>query len=217
MDAQRIKGQAQSGRHKYYQQNFKMLSIYQLSLLIVLLLASWYVPENIARAGIVLAVISLIYFLLLFIILPKNFFFKEVFISVVYVGGLILAPVITCSHPPLVSDYLLWLQIFILALTNTFILAWFDYDIDAKEGHVSLAQLFGKKSIYRLSFVLLGIVGMLIIISFGIAPYLDSHFIIVAMTLPLIFSLQFNTYFRKNEIYRVVSDAIFIIPVLSLI
>ena len=53
LDAQRIRGVAQSGRHRYYQEHFKTLSIYQLALLILLIFVSWYVPENIARAGIV--------------------------------------------------------------------------------------------------------------------------------------------------------------------
>ena len=203
--------------HRYYQRNFKILSIYQLSLLILLLFSSWQVPENIARAGIVLAVISLIYFLLLFIILPKNFFFKEVFISIVYVSGLILAPVVTSSHLPQVADYLLWAEIFLLALANTFILAWFDFDIDAKEGHVSIAQLIGEKSIYQLSFIFLGVVGLLIIFYAVFSPGFESQFIIIAMAIPILFSLLFSSFFRKNETYRVVSDAIFIIPLISII
>jgi len=217
LDAQRIREQAQSGRHRYYQRNFKTLSIYQLSLLILLLFCSWHMPGDIARAGIVLAVISLIYFLLLFIILPKNFFFKEVFISIVYVSGLVLAPVVTSSHLPQVADYLLWVEIFLLALANTFILAWFDYDIDAREGHVSIAQLIGEKLIYRMSFIFLAVVGLLIIFSGVISPGFESQFIIIAMVIPLLSSLLFNSFFRKNETYRIVSDAIFIIPIISFI
>jgi 4-hydroxybenzoate polyprenyltransferase len=217
LDAQRIRGVAQSGRHRYYQEHFKTLSIYQLALLILLIFVSWYVPENIARAGIVLAVISLIYFLLLFIILPKKFFIKEVLISIVFVSGLVLAPAVTGPYLPLASDYLLWGEIFLLALTNTFILAWFDYDIDAKEGHVSIAQLLGKKSIYRISYLLLGVLGLLIVISLILFSDLKSQVIVSAMSIPLLASLGLSRQFRKNEFYRIASDAIFIIPIISLI
>jgi len=217
LDAQRIRGVAQSGRHRYYQQNFRVLSIYQLLLLILILIISWYVPGNIARTGVILAVISLIYFLLLFIILPKNFFFKEIYISIVYVSGLILAPVVTSNHAPVIIDYLLWTEVFLLALTNTFILAWFDYDIDAKEEHISIAQLVGKTTIYRWSFVFLGLEVLIVIASVIISPMFESQLIIIAMSLPLLFSLLFKSFFRKKDIYRVVGDAIFIIPVVSLI
>lgn len=216
LDAQRIKGIAQSGRHRYYQDNFKKLSIYQLLLLVILLIVSWYVPENIARAGIVLAIISLIYFLLLFIILPKSFFLKEVLISIVFVSGLVLAPAVTGSHLPLASDYLLWVEIFLLALTNTFILAWFDYDIDANEDHTSIALLIGKKLTCQLSYLLLGILGLLIAISIILFSNLESQLIVIAMGISLLASLLLSRHFRKYEIYRIASDAIFIIPIVSL-
>ena len=216
LDSQRIKGIAQSERHRYYQENFKTLSIYQLLLLVILLIVSWYVPENIARAGIILAVISLIYFLLLFIILPKSFFLKEVLISIVFVSGLVLAPAVTGPHLPLASDYVLWGEIFLLALTNTFILAWFDYDIDVKEGHISIALLIGKNLIFRLSYILLGVLILLIVISILLFTNLESQIIVIAMSIPLLASLHFSRHFRENELYRIASDAIFIFPIIIL-
>ena len=117
LDAKKISGIAISGRHRFYQQNFSKLAIYQLILLISLLVISWFVPASIAQSGIILAVITLIYFLLLFIVLPYRFAFKELMIAMVFASGLFLGPVSVIPNLVISLEIiLLWLEIFLLAM-----------------------------------------------------------------------------------------------------
>ena len=218
LDAKQISGEAISARHRFYQQNFTQLAIYQLVLLVALLVISWYVPVAITKAGIILAVITLIYFLLLFIVLPQRFAFKEIMIAAVFACGLFLAPLSVMSTQGISLDIvMLWLEIFLLAIANTLIFSYFDYENDIKEGHSSLAQIVGAKKIQSLSFLVLA--SLLIIILFSLTNdtlWIDQ-IIILIMGLVLFGSLILGKHVKQNENLRIAAEAIFFIPLIRLI
>ena len=214
IDARQIKGTAISARHRFYQQNNRLLSNYQVLLLLALLVLSWFVPAAIARAGIVLGSIILIYFLLLFIVLPKRFVFKEIVIAVVYVCGIFLAPVATAaSLLPNIAP--LWLELFLLALANTLIFAWYDYELDRQEGHSSLAQVFGKKAIYRITVVILLALALTIIWQLLQGENQFYQGIIAGMALVLALNLLSYSFAGQNELFRFFGDAIFLLPLIA--
>jgi 4-hydroxybenzoate polyprenyltransferase len=218
LDAKKINGVAIAGRHRFYQRNITHLAIYQLFLLIALLVISWFVPTTIAKAGIILAVITLIYFLLLFIILPHRFVFKELMIAAVFSCGLFLGP-ISLMSTPVITFYtiMLWLEIFLLALANTLIFSWFDYENDMNEGHSSLAQIVGSKTIRILSFLVLTILAITIIISMFHDTLWSGQLIIFMMGLVLLVSLMRGKKNKEDERLRIVGEAIFLIPLVYLI
>ena len=218
LDAKRIRGKAISARHRFYQKNFTQLAIYQLVLLISLLVISWFLPVAIIKSGIILAVITLIYFLLLFIVLPQRFVFKEFMIAAVFACGLFLAP-LSVKSPQFISFeiILLWLEIFLLAIANTLIFSWFDYENDRKESHSSLAQIVGARKIQNLSFSVL--ITLLFIILFSLAndaQWVDQ-IIILIMGLVLFGSLLLGKHVKQNETLRIAGEAIFFIPLVRLI
>lgn len=218
LDAKKINGEAITGRHQFYQRNFAHLAIYQLLLLISLLVISWFVPATIAKAGIILAVITLIYFLLLFIILPHRFAFKEVMIAAVFSFGLFLGPIAVMSTPVISFDIiLLWLEIFLLALANTLIFSWFDYENDMKEGHSSLALIVGPKTIRILCFLVLIILGMTIFLSLINDALWIGQLIILIMGLVLLISLMLGKKYNKDERLRIAGEVIFLFPLAYLI
>lgn len=216
MDARQITGTARSARHRFYQQNAPMLARYQVVLLLALLAASWYVPAAIVRAGIVLAAVALIYFLLLFIVLPKRFLFKEVIIAAVYVCGIFL-PVVAGNRVPVGHILPLWMQLFLLALGNTLIFAWFDYDLDRQEGHASLARVLGRKTIYWLSLALLLILGLSVAGHLLAGNNFCYQLIIALMAMVLAFNLLLHKYTGRYEIFRLAGDAIFFLPLIGLL
>ena len=217
LDAKKINGVAISGRHQFYQRNFTKLAIYQLFVLTALLVISWFMPAIIAKAGIILAVITLIYFLLLFIVLPHRFVFKEVMIAIVFTCGLFLAPVSVISGQAISFEITwLWLEIFLLAMANTLIFSWFDYENDMKEGHSSLAKIVGTKTINILSFLVLAILGITIIVSLLNDRFWLDQLIIFIMGLVLLVSLLVGKK-MKDERLRIASEAIFLIPLVGLI
>jgi 4-hydroxybenzoate polyprenyltransferase len=218
LDAKHIDGQAISRRHRFYQKKFNILSVFQLLLLIALLAVSWFIPTLIARAGIILAVLALIYFLLLFIVLPNRFVLKELLIATVFVSGLFLAPMAIVSLPAISTDIVLFsIQIFLLALANTFIFSWFDYEIDKKEGHTSIAQVLGKEKVYIFSLILLACLGVIIVLRLLLTDTWFDQFVIGCMGLVLLLILLFSNSVNKNEVFRIVGEAIFLIPIIALL
>ena len=218
MDARRLNSVARTARHRFYQENLRALSIYQLMLMIGLMTIIWYLPADILRAGLVLALITGIYFILLFFIFPGRFTFKEIMIALVYTLALFLAPLYTLEKATAnLSWLILWVEILLLALSNTLIFAWYDHEIDHKEGHASLARNLNRQVIYRM------VIGFLIIL-YIISAYsivkgenLLYQGVILLMTTTLLFSLLGNQLLQKKERYRIVGDAIFIIPIIILL
>lgn len=218
LDAKKISGQAISARHRFYQQNFTQLAIYQLILLIALLVISWFIPAIIAKAGIILAVITLIYFLLLFIVLPQRFVFKEPMIAIVFACGLFIGPLsVRTTAVFSVEIILLWLEIFLLAIANTLILSWFDYENDLQEGQSSLAQIIGARQIQNLIYLVLGLLLVFIFLSLAIEFFWYDQIIILIMGLVLFVSLLLGSQFKQNEGLRIAGEAIFFIPLIRLI
>ena len=213
MDARRVHTVAKSKRHRFYQQHLRLLSIYQLILIFGLIIIIWYLPTDILRAGLILALVTGIYFILLFFIFPNKFLLKEIMIAAVYSLALFLAPVYTNNADT--SWLVLWLQILILAIANTLIFAWYDYEIDVSEGHTSLAGNLGKKSIYRMIMAVLGLSVFLVVYQLLITGIVFAQIIILIMTLVLLFSLLAHKYLSRKELYRVVGDAVFLIPAIT--
>lgn len=218
VDAKKIKGVAISGRHRFYQLNFTRLAIYQLFLLIALLVTSWYLPPMIAQAGIILAVITLIYFLLLFIIAPNHFAFKEIMIATVFTCGVFLAPFISNANSVLsVNILLLWMQIFLLAMANTLIFSWLDYKTDNQEGHSSLAQIIGSETVRTLSFFILALLAVSITISLTLNTTWINQLIITVMGSVLLMCLVLGKQSKVNNGLRIMGEAIFLIPLIHIL
>lgn len=217
LDAKKIRGTAISGRHRFYQQHFNSLAIYQLILLVALLISSWFLPATIAQAGIILAVITLIYFLLLFIVLPNQFASKELMIAVVFASGVLLAPISVKSAQMFSLEILLlWLEVFLLALANTLILAWFDYNNDKKEGQSSLAQIVGFKTVRTLSFIALVVLLAIIIISLVNGSFWADQLVFFMMGMILFVSLVLGTQAKLQDALRIAGETIFLIPLVRL-
>jgi hypothetical protein len=218
LDAKKITGTAISGRHRFYQKNFARLSVYQLVLLIFLLVISWFLPINIVRAGIILSVVTLIYFLLLFIVLPQRFALKELMIAMVFASGIFLSPV--SYNPSLAFSLpvvLLWSEIFLLALANTLILSWFDYKNDKEEGQSSLAQRIGDRAVRTIGFIALSILLLIIFISLANDSFWADQLVILIMGLVLFVSLMIGKKIELQDGLRVAGETIFIIPLVRLI
>lgn len=218
LDARQLDGKANSPRRSYYQRNQKALAVYQLFLLVILLSIIWYLPLEILRAGIILGLITVIYFLLLFIVFPNRFILKEVMISVVFTTALFLAPVYSGSEISTIGFILiLWLEILVLAIINTLLFAWYDYDNDKREGHVSLARELGTGVVYKVILSLIAFLTLLIALQVYLGGNLAYQSILLLMGLILLWSLLANKRLVHYELYRVSGESIFLLPILVLL
>lgn len=217
MDARRVSAKAKTSRHRFYQLHQRALSIYQLLLMLGLITIIWYLPVDILRAGLVLALLTGIYFILLFFVFPGRFAVKELMIAIVYSSALFLAPIYSLdaigANTPLL---VLWIEILLLALANTLIFAWYDHEVDLEEGHSSLASNLLRTTIYKL---VIGLLITLFIISGSSllkGESLIHQGLILLMALILLISLLANGWLQKNDRYRIVGDAVFLLPIIIL-
>lgn len=216
MDARRVSSIARSARHRFYQQNQRFLSIYQLILMLALITIIWYLPAEILRAGLVLALLTGIYFILLFFVFPNKFMLKEIIIASVYAMALFLAPIYSASGITADNWLVFWLQILLMAVANTLIFAWYDHEIDIAEGHTSLARNLGKSIVYRVVVAILIIILSISVFQVWSGAEILQQGIIMLMALVLYFSLLASRPLAKNDRYRIIGDAVFIIPVINL-
>ena len=215
VDARRISSKAVSMRRLFYQVNIKALSIYQLALILFLIIIVWYLPVIILRAGIVLGMITSIYFILLFLVFPKQFLLKEFMISIVYSIALFLGPIYSIVPIHFGNEaLLLWVELLLLAFTNTLIFAWYDYAIDLEQGQTSLANRFGRDNIYKVIIVVLSILAMIVLYTLIEYSNIKEQIIISFMAVVLIYLLRSKKHLAINDRYRIVGDAVFVLPVI---
>ena len=177
----------------------------------------WYLPAPIIRAGIVLALITGTYFILLFFVFPKRFLLKEVMIAMVYTTALFLAPIYS-GDENIVDQHtlLLYIEIMVLAVSNTLILAWYDFDADINDRHTSLATNLGKVIVYRMALINLGLIIALTALQVITTARYFEQLILLVMAGILYLMLLMKDRLIINERYRIVGDAIFLVPGLAL-
>lgn len=218
MDARKMKAKAQTARHRFYQDNMKKLSIYQLLLMAGLITIIWYLPAAIIRAGIVLALTTGIYFILLFFVFPSRFMLKEIMIALVYSLALFLAPVYINEQISLHPDaVILFFEILLLAVSNTLIFSWYDLDSDLNDGHTSLARNLGKAAVFKVVVFALAILSLLTIYQATTTGQYFEQMLILIMTLILLYVLMAQKKLSNKERFRVAGDAVFFVPIFKLL
>ena len=105
-------------------------------------------------------------------------------------------------------------QLFLIALTNLLLFAWFECDADSKMGQASLATRFGKKTVSTLVIILF--VGGISLSFVGMISNPIS-WIFLLMWFVLIGLFIFNSYVAQHERYRLWGDAIFFLPLIGLV
>ena len=214
MDAARLPGQALTTRHRFYQRSFRWLVYYQAALMAVLLGLSFLLPHAVLRIGVGLGGLVLIYFLLLFGRRASGFLFKEVFIAVVFVLGALLPP-LSLAHAG-AWRIIIWPvgQFILLAVANTLLFAWYDYEVDRQETHISIALTLGRRHLKRLIHGIL----MVFLIA-GVAAPVDGQWVcasVILWLMWLVFLLiaLFPQTFGRHERFRIFGEAVFLLPVL---
>lgn len=218
IDVMRVESNKLSNRYRFYKDNLKGIIIYEFILILILLSLAFFMPGDIIVRGAVLGFFTILYFLFLFLILPKRFVFKEIIIALVFTLGVFLVPM-TALEDTIINQrtLLLGLQIFLLALVNTFIFAWYEYESDQQYGHSSLAITLGKKTVQILSVISLIIFLISLFISFTLGVFWVYIVTLEIMGAILFLSLIYRKYLVKNGLYRIVVESIFLIPLFSLL
>ncbi|MGC4023366.1 MAG: hypothetical protein QM734_16170 [Cyclobacteriaceae bacterium] len=208
IDAKRIKGQAASERHRFHQKYFKTLVIFLSIAFIIDLIQLFFIRKQVFVGGIFLALIVAIYFL----IQGYLKFLKELMGAILYTGGILLIPLSVKNSLLSQAQIILIVQFFVIALTNLILFSWFGISQDELDNHKSFATTFGNLITKR-------IVTLLLICTLGLSIYNFQNapievLILVAMSLILGLILVIKDWSANEDRYRLLGDAIFLIPLI---
>jgi len=223
LDAWRRKAHATIKRHRFhYHYRQIILPIWFIAAATCIVLSFLKLEREILFLGMLIGIGVLIYFGAIYFANKKRplLLQKELFIAVIYVAGIWLAPLVWHGKNP---DDMIWMLIanlVLLAWSEGILTSWFEYDKDSTDQHTSFSILFGKKASRKFVYFLL-----LLVFAFSITGILitgDSMLhqmafaIELMMGIVLMLLISFSNVFNKNELYRYVGEASFLLPGLIL-
>lgn len=218
LDGYKHKNNGKIERHNYYFRNRKIIiPIMGLFSLIVVILSFLYLDKGIITGGILLGIITLLYFLTInFSSVNIRYFIpKELIISIIYTTGIVMAPIIWKGELPEPSVILIIIIIGLLAFSEGVMISYFDYELDLADGHSSFTIRFGQTQTKRFLLALHLIVEIAIIIALFKA---ETRFILICLILLLLinFILGLLTMIPHRpfvlKYHKIIGEAVFILP-----
>lgn len=213
-DAKTIRHRASSDRHRFHQKHFKTLFVLMgiaiaadagLMLFMRTLVFEW---------GLVLAAVVLVYF----IIQRYLKIFKELFIAFLYTCGVLLPSVSVILVPILWYQEVVMIQFGLLAFTNLLIFSWFDAEDDLADHQESFATIAGK-SFTSICIWTISVVNVLLgtVLIWTSRFYPEPVIIIIGMNIVLAVLFKAFDWVRHHNRYRLIGDAVFLLPVIYLL
>lgn len=196
--------------HKKNQRAIILTSLFVAFLGLILL---FYLPPDLIQSGFLLALICFLYLILSAEL--SSFLVKEVFVAVLYGGGIFLFPLIRIDQFEGIHGFIL-LQLSLLAFVNIVLISTFELEEDRFNGFASLSLSMGKRATSQLLGVLLIISGLAALIMSYYNYFMQLELIYFFATLQLTIILLRPSWFIKAERYRIFSDAIFFYPLIFL-
>ncbi len=217
LDAGKITKKASTYRHQFHQKHKQSLSIAIIVLLIIVSINCCYLPITIIDVGIVGVFFSLVYF---FLLQKKSFWAKEFYIATVYTFGIVLSPVCLLQQSLQPLQVVLIVQVFMIVFSNLLIFSWFDFLKDKQDGHPSMIIHLGIQRSEKLikTTLAIGVAASAIIFFSTIneAKFV-MQVILITMNAILIMLFTKDKKFRKNDLYRIIGDGIFFIPLMFIL
>lgn len=224
LDAWLGKEEITISRHKFHYINLKrILPIWIIAAITSITLSFILLEKEIIFLGFMLGICILIYFSVVYFNKEKRPYFvqKELFIAFIYILGIWLAPIVWYGHNPNGMLLIIIANLVLLAWSEGIIVSWYEFHLDTADKHVSFSVLFGKRTSKNFVCFLLILVlffGMSGIFLGGQNLTIRFAFIIellMGTVLALLISLPNS--FSKNELYRFIGEASFLLPGLLLL
>lgn len=223
-DAWKRKNEITINRHLFHYHHFKsILPFWALAAIACVYLGITKLSSEIVFIGFLIGIGVMLYFAAIYFTgnTKPIFLQKELTIALIYVGGIWMAPVIWYGKNP---DSMIWAimaNLVLLAWAEGIIVSWYEFSEDTADRHVSFTVLFGRNRSRKFIFLLLLIV--LIFSISGLLMNLNNSTLLVAFSIQMLMSIVlvalilFPDGFKKNEIYRYVGEAVFMLQGLILL
>jgi 4-hydroxybenzoate polyprenyltransferase len=167
----------------------------------------FFIRRPVIVAGVLLASLVFVYFLAQRYLV----YVKELCGALLYTGGVVLAPLALAIHSLSVAHIILIMAFMLTALINLLLFTWFDHERDLQDKHQSFTTIFGAKATQTILSILFIVNASLsvLLIKDGVAK---PAFIIIAMNGILLFILLSKNFFSVDDRYRLLGDAVFLLP-----
>ncbi len=207
-------------RHRlhYRFRYFFMASLFIVSIF-TLVLVLVFLDTRVLLWGIVIGPGALIY--LGFIILGRKkgfYFYKEFFISMFYVIGIWLAPLVWNSKALSLTVILTMVIFVLLVWAEGLLTALYERESDKGDQMQSFCTFYGRQTTRRLVLILLI---LCVLFSLGLLLLASSlkmeYLVLVIMASVLIAIHRFPAFFQRNERYRTLGELTFWLPFLLLL
>ncbi len=212
-DARKIPHPAATLRHRFHQENFRVLSFILMIATVADAVAIFFIRRQVFEWGMVLTAVVALY-----LIFHRSLrFLKELFVASLYTAGVLLLSVTVSPVHLSTPHYFMIIQFAIAAWANLVLFSWFDQAFDERNEQNSFVTILGRKTaqiflygLFLLSF-LLTVIQLLMEIQ--TAPVL----ILLLMNATLFLIFMFRVPLEKDDKYRLIGDAVFLFPLLLLI
>jgi len=213
LDAMKLKHEAATERHRFHQRHFKLLAFLLVMVILVDLTQIYFIRSIVFVSGLGLTFFVGVYF----IIQRQVAFLKEFLGTLLYTGGVLLIPY-SLNNQWNLQVILLIVQFGIIVWINLLLFSWIDKPKDEKDKHRSFATIFGLSFTKGILVSLFGVVAILSAFQFVLfSSGLKATGIVTLMAAVLLIIFLRKDYFEKEDRYRFLGDAIFLLPIFYLI
>lgn len=179
-------------------------------------IAFWFLPKELLNAGLVLACVVGIYFILVHRVKSLNATIpKELIVSIIVAAGMVVLPGIAGDMTMSFEAMLMVATMVCINFTNLLLFSWYDYEKDEQNGLVSAAIQWGKDKTRSIIMYLLAMA----FVSFSCWTFLiqSPMKLPISITLLLMFNILLIIYiqderFADSEKFRFWGDFIFVVP-----
>jgi len=212
-DAKKIKHNASTQRHRFHQQYFYMLTVFVGFAILSDAVTIFFIRRQVFEWGLILFAIVMIYL----IVQQYLRFLKEFFIASLYTWGVLLLSITITNITLNITHALLIAQFGLIAWTNLVLFSWFDHHFDQRDKQNSLVTILGKRKTIFFLYGLFGVNFLIPAIQIIFFTTTTPVLILCLMSIILFLIFTFRAPLAKNDLYRLIGDAVFFVPGLLLI
>ncbi len=209
LDAQKLKTKASTDRHAFHQQHYNCL----LKVLVFVALLNgallFFIREHLLAGGIVLACGVGMYLL----VHRYIHCLKEVVVAVFYTIGVLLPSITVTTMSMSTWPWIVIIQFLLAALSNLLIFSWFDYEKDMQDNTTSFVTIVGKRRSSICTWLLIGS----IVVLTPFSTTLPASLFLLFIGMMLLFIRMQSRWFAEKDRFRLVGDALFMLPILHLL
>jgi hypothetical protein len=209
LDVVYLNHHASTERHLFHQKHSKRLIQWILIIAGLDCVLLFFLPVDTVLQGLALGCLVALYL----VFQSKLKIAKEFSVALLYVAGVVI-PVSSITVFSKI-DFVVLSAYFFLAFINLVFFSFMEKESDLKDNHASIATILSERLIVRMLMTLLIIaVALCFFLYAGYEKRIQS-FVLFAMT----FSLSLIIYFRNQlrSRYRMIADAVFLIPIIALL